>query len=45
MPTDVYKRQSGTEPLIRVMVEGKELDLANRYALRIANVIKEQLGA
>lgn len=41
----ILVRASGTEPLIRVMVEGKELDLANRYALRIANVIKEQLGA
>ncbi|MGI5897082.1 MAG: phosphoglucosamine mutase [Oscillospiraceae bacterium] len=41
----ILVRASGTEPLIRVMVEGKELDLANRYALRIANVIKEQLDA
>lgn len=41
----ILVRASGTEPLIRVMVEGKELDIANRFALDIANVIKEQIKA
>ena len=41
----ILVRASGTEPLIRVMVEGKELEIANRYAIRIADLIKEQLNA
>ncbi len=40
----ILVRASGTEPLIRVMVEGKNFDAINRCALKIANVIKEQIG-
>ncbi|MBQ4257259.1 MAG: phosphoglucosamine mutase [Oscillospiraceae bacterium] len=41
----VLVRESGTEPLIRVMIEGKQFDLINRYALEIADVIKECTAA
>lgn len=36
----VIVRASGTEPLVRVMVETKELDLANKYAQLIASAIQ-----
>ena len=35
-------RESGTEPLVRVMVEGKQFDLINQIALEIAEKIKER---
>lgn len=36
----ILVRASGTEPLIRVMVEGKEFDTINKYAVMIADKIK-----
>ena len=38
----ILVRESGTEPLVRVMVEGKHFDLINRCALEIAEKIKEK---
>ena len=35
-------RQSGTEPVIRVMIESETDELCKEYAERIANVIKER---
>ncbi len=40
----VLVRVSGTEPFIRVMVEGKDIDKITRCANYIANVIKKRLG-
>jgi phosphoglucosamine mutase len=40
----ILVRPSGTEPLIRVMVEGEEKDMLKNLADNIAGVIKEQLG-
>ena len=37
-------RYSGTEPLARVMIEGEEQDLIERYANDLASVIKTALG-
>jgi len=39
----IVVRPSGTEPLIRVMVEGEEQDLINKVANNIARVIEEEL--
>ena len=36
----ILVRESGTEPLIRVMVEAKSEDLANEYAQNVINTIK-----
>lgn len=38
----VLLRPSGTEPLIRVMVEGKNIDKVNQHAEAIAEVVKAQ---
>lgn len=38
-------RASGTEPLIRVMVEARTQDEADAIAQRVAAVVKEQIGA
>ena len=38
----VLLRKSGTEPVVRVMVEGEEMDTVHNYAQRIANVIVHQ---
>lgn len=38
----ILVRESGTEPLIRVMIEGKRFDLINEMALEIADKIKER---
>ena len=35
-------RQSGTEPVIRVMVEAETSELCEKYAAMIADVIKER---
>ena len=40
----VLLRPSGTEPLVRVMVEASTHDLAESAAQRLALVVKEQLG-
>jgi phosphoglucosamine mutase len=40
----VLVRFSGTEPLARVMVEGPELDRVERFANRIAERIRTELG-
>jgi phosphoglucosamine mutase len=40
----ILVRASGTEPLIRVMVEGKDFEVINRYAIKIGEVIKERLA-
>lgn len=40
----VLLRPSGTEALVRVMIEGKDYDEINTYANIIANVVKERLG-
>ncbi|KAB2824248.1 phosphoglucosamine mutase [Aliivibrio finisterrensis] len=37
----VLLRKSGTEPLIRVMVEGESAELVKQYALQIADAVKE----
>lgn len=37
----ILVRESGTEPLVRVMVEGKRFDLINEIAVKIADKIKE----
>ncbi len=38
----VFVRESGTEPLIRVMIEGKQFDVINEMAVKIADKIKER---
>ncbi|MBR5520890.1 MAG: phosphoglucosamine mutase [Oscillospiraceae bacterium] len=40
----VLVRLSGTEPLIRVMVEGQDMDVINEVAQEIADKIKERLA-
>jgi phosphoglucosamine mutase len=37
-------RASGTEPLIRVMVEGKEADLVESVAELLANLVKSEFS-
>lgn len=39
----ILVRPSGTEPMVRVMVEAKDENLADRIAKRIAEVIKKEL--
>ncbi|MGR9013230.1 MAG: phosphoglucosamine mutase [Gammaproteobacteria bacterium] len=41
----VLLRASGTEPLIRVMVEGQQEDLVRNYAQQIADEVKKSMGA
>lgn len=41
----VLVRASGTEPLIRVMVEASEPDAAESHAQAIADVVQQQIGA
>lgn len=41
----VLLRASGTEPLIRVMVEGDDADLVNKYAQQLAEDVKKAIGA
>ena len=41
----VLVRVSGTEPLVRVMVEGKDFDKINAVALELAALIKAEIGA
>ncbi len=37
-------RASGTEPLIRVMVEGKEVELVEKVAVELANLVKSEFS-
>ena len=37
-------RKSGTEPLIRVMLEGKSQDKINNLADKVIDLIKSRLG-
>jgi phosphoglucosamine mutase len=37
-------RYSGTEPLLRVMIEGKDQDEIHRWAQEIVDVVKRELG-
>ena len=41
----VLLRASGTEPLIRVMVEGQQEDLVKNYANQLADDVKKVMGA
>ena len=41
----VLLRYSGTEPLARVMVEGRDESLVRAEASRLADVIRSELGA
>ncbi|MBB5174314.1 phosphoglucosamine mutase [Texcoconibacillus texcoconensis] len=41
----ILVRPSGTEPLVRVMVEAATLELCDQYIDRIVNVVKQNLGA
>lgn len=40
----VLVRTSGTEPIVRVMVEGKDEKIVNSVAAEIADVVKEELS-
>ena len=40
----VLVRVSGTEPLVRVMLEGKDIDHITRLGNDIASVVKERLS-
>ncbi|MGW1189500.1 phosphoglucosamine mutase, partial [Streptomyces sp. NPDC002559] len=40
----VLLRQSGTEPLVRVMVEAADIEQARAVAERLADVVKSALG-
>ncbi|MGB9605402.1 MAG: phosphoglucosamine mutase, partial [Bryobacteraceae bacterium] len=40
----VFIRYSGTEPLVRVMVEGAEAELVEAHATRIAEALRRELG-
>ena len=40
----VLVRASGTEPLIRVMVEGRDFDAINKLAVSVADKIKQTLA-
>ncbi|WP_088105802.1 phosphoglucosamine mutase [Halalkalibacter urbisdiaboli] len=40
----VLVRPSGTEPLVRVMVEAKTVDLCEKYVNDIAEVVKTEMG-
>lgn len=41
----VLVRVSGTEPLVRIMVEGKDFEQINTIAMELANTIKAELAA
>ena len=39
----ILVRESGTEPLVRVMVEGRDAQLVERYTYKIADTIRREL--
>lgn len=41
----VLVRYSGTQPQCRVMVEGPNQEITNRYCMQIANTVKQEIGA
>ncbi|NLK70553.1 MAG: phosphoglucosamine mutase [Clostridiales bacterium] len=41
----ILVRESGTEPLIRVMIEGRNFELINTMAVEISDKIREKYGA
>jgi phosphoglucosamine mutase len=41
----VLLRYSGTEPKIRLLIEGRELDMIDKQADRIADAIQREIGA
>jgi phosphoglucosamine mutase len=41
----VLLRYSGTESLIRVMLEGEDLELITKYCDRLAEIVKSEIGA
>lgn len=41
----ILVRESGTEPLIRVMIEGRDFKQINEYAISISEKIKERTGS
>jgi len=41
----ILVRESGTEPLIRVMIEGRNFELINTMAVEISDKIREKFGA
>ncbi len=38
----VLVRESGTEPLVRVMIEGRDAELVDKYTNRIADTVKKE---
>ena len=40
----VLIRPSGTEPLVRVMLEGEDLDVLKKEASELASLMEERLG-
>ena len=40
----VLVRPSGTEPLVRVMVEAPTDELCHDYVTRIADVVRDEIG-
>ncbi len=40
----VLLRPSGTEPMVRVMVEAEHQEVAQRIADQLAEIVREQLG-
>jgi phosphoglucosamine mutase len=41
----VVVRNSGTEPKVRIMVEGRDEDRTRELAERIAEVVRAEMGA